>query len=233
MKTPFRIIPSLCLVVLIASILTLLPLTVAQAERPDAPKYARPGPYFIGTREIQIKDQTGGNRTLKGTIWYPAVKPEGTPTPATYVDGLLSGTGTAIRDVAADVQHGPYPLIVYSHGLTSLRFQSVFYLEHLASYGFVIIAVDHPGSTIFDTTPSTIPATVAYRPLEVLREIGYAETLTAKDGPLAGVIDMQTIGITGHSLGGYTALGAAGARLDFDGLAAWCATNPPKEIHPE
>src|SRR5262249_6064762 len=159
-----------CLVVLITSITALNSIQVAHAERPDAPKYAKRGPYFVGTREIEIPDTAAGNRPLKGTIWYPAVKPDGTEQPATYTDGLLSGTGTAVRDVPPDAAHGPYPLIVYSHGLSSLRFQSIFYVEHLTSYGFVVIAVDHPGSTIFDTTQESVIATFAYRPLEILRE---------------------------------------------------------------
>lgn len=229
----FRFTFLLCLVALIAGLSTLFPIGIARAERPDAPKYAKRGPYFVGTHEVVIRDTGTGSRPLTGTIWYPALKPDGTPSPAVYTDGLLSGTGTAVRDIAPDSAHGPYPLIVYSHGLSSLRFQSVFYVEHLVSYGFVVIAVDHPGSTIFDTSQDTVIATVAYRPLEVLREIAFAETLTAKDGFLAGIIDMGTIGLTGHSLGGFTVLGAAGARLDFDGLAEWCANNPPDMSQPE
>ena len=59
----------------------------------------------------------------------------------------------------------------------------------------------------------------------MLRVIGFADTLTASDGKLAGLIDTAHIGVWGMSTGGTTALQAGGARIDFKALKAWCAAN--------
>jgi predicted dienelactone hydrolase len=64
------------------------------------------------------------------------------------------------------------------------------------------------------------------RPVDVSRQIDYAVALTANDGAWAGLIDVEHVGVTGHSFGGYTALAAAGARLDWDYLAEVCETYP-------
>ena len=44
--------------------------------RPDAPTYAKHGPYWVGTREFVIKDAPEG-RALAATLWYPALNPKG------------------------------------------------------------------------------------------------------------------------------------------------------------
>lgn len=207
---------------------------VQAAPRPDAPEYAKRGPYPVGTREFKIEDAANAARPLVGTVWYPAIKAAGAKEEATYTAGFLTDTGRAIRDAAGEPKGGPYPLIIFSHGFMGLRLQSLWYTEHLASYGFVVIAVDHPGSTLFDYQKGTASDNWALRPLDVLREIAYAEkTLNATDGVLPGLIDMDKIAVTGHSLGGYTTLAAAGGRLDFDSLKAWCAANPAPALKPE
>lgn len=206
----------------------------AAAPRPDAPEYAKPGPYPVGTRELRIEDAANAGRPLVGTVWYPAIKGPNDKEQTTYTAGLLSDTGRAIREAAPEPKGGPYPLIIFSHGFMGLRLQSLWYTEHLASYGFVVLAVDHPGSTLFDYQKGTVVENWALRPLDILREIGYAEkTLNASGGPLAGIIAMDRIAVTGHSLGGYTTLAAAGGRLDFDSLQAWCASKPDAALKPE
>ncbi|MBX3086123.1 MAG: alpha/beta fold hydrolase [Anaerolineae bacterium] len=204
--------------------------SLAQAARPDAPAYAKRGAYLVGTRELRIED---AKRPLDAAIWYPALNPEHKKVEAEYRFLMLAGTGQALRDAPPDPSGGPYPLIVYSHGLGGAKYQSVFYLEQLASYGFVVIAVDHPGSTFGNITMDAIIENIALRPLDVLREIAFAETWNADGGVLAGLIDTDRIGVTGHSFGGYTALSAGGARIDFDALRVWCASNPDPALQPD
>jgi predicted dienelactone hydrolase len=194
--------------------------TRASAQRPDAPPYARRGAYLPGTRELRLEDSA---RPLDIAIWYPALNPERRKVEATYRFLALSGTGKALRDAPPDLRGGPYPLIVFSHGLSGAKYQSIFYVEHLASHGFVVIAADHPGSTFGSITPDSVRESFALRPSEVLRQIAFAEGLTAPGGVLAGMIDMQQIGVTGHSFGGYTSIAAGGARFDFGELRDWCA----------
>ncbi len=198
------------------------------AQRPDAPTYAQRGPYAVGTREFTIADDT---RPLKVTVWYPALNPDNAEPSVVYNEGIVIATGSALRDAPPDAGSAPYPLIVFSHGSGGIRFQSAFYTEHLASHGFVVIAPDHPGNTVLDAffsrgvSEEAIITNFALRPLDVLRVIDYAETLNAADGALTGLIDLSTIGVSGHSFGGYTALSVGGAQLNLDNIAAECAAD--------
>jgi predicted dienelactone hydrolase len=223
------------LLAILAILLFVLHMFALKAERPDAPPYARRGPYPVGTREVVIPDSV---RPLNVTIWYPALNPNNAKRRATYTSGmLLRAEGQALRDAPPNTAGGPYPLIIFSHASGGFRFQSVFYTEHLASYGFVVMAADHPGNTLLDRTarPAQFLADLApsyvYRPQDVLRQIDYAAQLTVPGGALAGLIDMNRVAVTGHSFGGYTALAAGGGRLDFDTLSDWC--NASRSTHPD
>lgn len=204
--------------------LLVAPLT-AQAQRPDAPQYAKRGPFPVGTRELTISDAVP---PLTVTIWYPALNPDNLPEAATYTYGLFSGQGRALRDATPDTAKGPYPLVVFSHGLGGVRLQLLAYTEHLASHGFVVMAADHPGSAFSDllTGGAGILESFGRRPLEVLEQIDYAEKLGTPGSDWAGVIDTNMVAVSGHSFGGYTTLAAAGARLDTAAIKADCAKNP-------
>lgn len=197
----------------------------ASAQRPDAPPYARPGPYAVGTQEVTVP-QPG--RELPATVWYPALDPGEDAAVGSYQYGVLRLEGRALRDAAPDLEHGPYPLVVFSHGSGGFRLQSLYFVEHLASYGFVVIAADHPGNTLADTllpgnATGGIIENYAYRPLDVLAQIDYMAGQTAEGGAFAGLVDAGRVAVAGHSFGGFTALAAAGARLDFSALREWCA----------
>ena len=123
--------------------------TLAQA--PAEAVYAARGPYPVGTFDTTLPAGDGSpadSGPLAATVWYPALNPDGLPEAASYPWGEFTLQGEALRDAAPDPAGGPYPLVIFSHGLGGLRLQSLFYTEHLASYGFVVIAVDHPGSTL-------------------------------------------------------------------------------------
>lgn len=195
-------------------------------SRPDAPPYAQRGQYTVGTREFVIPHRL---RPLKLAVWYPA-QAQGQTQMTTYEDGPIKFHGHAVRNAPPDLSNGPYPLVLFSHGSSGTRYQSLFLTEHLASYGFVVMAVDHPGNTAFDAYLSSEKyeelriQNYVHRPEDMLRQIAFAEQLTQPKGDLAGAIDMERIAVSGHSFGGYTALAAAGARLNFESLRQWCET---------
>jgi hypothetical protein len=121
--------------------------------RPDAPPYALHGPYWVGTRDYMIG---GDGHPLALTVWYPALNPDGAEESITYhIDTAAKlpfelpdwyesiVLGHALADAPPDVSGGPYPLVVYSHGFGIYRQSAAYMLEHLASYGFVVIAPDH------------------------------------------------------------------------------------------
>ena len=188
------------------------------------PPFAMRGEYAVGTMELTIEDD---ERPLTVTIWYPADAEAGSEPDVAYgVAPLLTLPGAAYRDAAPFVDDAPYPLIVYSHGSNGARVVSTFLTEHLASRGFVVIAADHPGNDIQAriADDADLIGAFALRPDDVLRKLDYADNvLNADGGFLAGLIDMENVGVVGHSFGGWTALTVAGGRTDLDLLDAYCA----------
>jgi predicted dienelactone hydrolase len=136
-------------------------------------------------------------------------------------------TGQAIPDAAPDVDNGPYPLVLFSHAAGSFRYQSVYLTEHLASYGFVVMAPDHTGDTMVNTEDEGVfVRSHVTRPLDITRVIDFADTATRAGGVLENLIDLDYVAVTGHSSGAWTAFLAAGAQRDFRALKAWCADHP-------
>ncbi|MGE5221602.1 MAG: alpha/beta hydrolase family protein [Omnitrophica WOR_2 bacterium] len=112
----------------------------------------------------------------------------------------------------------PYPLVIYSTGGWTNATLYTYFLEVLASYGFVVMAVDprDAGQDATDWSPTVINRTQDTRLL-----ISQADKMTAPGGQLAGLIDMDKIASTGYSAGGWTALVGAGAQWSF----GWCTAH--------
>jgi predicted dienelactone hydrolase len=199
-----------------------LPMQAADA----APAYAGRGAYSVGVMDFSVEQ---GDYTLNATMWYPALNPDGAEARFTYsLNGLVT-EGQAMLEAHPDAANGPYPVIIYSHGLFGARFESIEYVEHLASWGFVVMAADHVGSTFFDTTSAEdVVRSFGYRPQDVTRLIDHAEAINA-EGIFAGLVEMDAIGVTGFSFGGYTSLLASGAVMDSAALADACETVTPAE----
>jgi predicted dienelactone hydrolase len=93
---------------------------------PDAPPYALHGPYWVGTMSSAAKTESHFTTVL---VWYPALNP--------------SGTTVAIFNAAPDVMNSPYPLVIFAHGWTDSPQAFTFLTEHLASWGFVVMAISY------------------------------------------------------------------------------------------
>lgn len=146
----------------------------------------------------------------------------------------IAGRRVAIWKPAGSAPPGGYPLILFSHGFTGCDTQSVLLMEALAQAGYLVLAPNHrdavcgsaggaedwyPGKLFakLQTTPSQKP----FRDPDAWSETTYkdrAADLEAildavlGEGSFEGVqINSRRIGVAGHSLGGYTALGLAGA----------------------
>lgn len=211
-----------CLLVISMYVIVSGSLTLAQ--RPDAADYAVRGPYTVGTQELVVEDDI---RPLNVTIWYPA-DGDKSEEDIVYSQGFLRVPGRAIEDATPYVVDGPYPLVLFSHGNAGTRWQSLWLTEHLASYGFVVMSLDHPGNTVLDRIQdadgfnASLVTNYVYRPTDLVRLVDFAEGLNTSGSTFAGLIDVETVAAAGHSFGGYTALAAAGARLNFDQLQFFC-----------
>lgn len=198
--------------------------------RPDAPEYAKHGPFWVGYRSLVMNE--GTDHPLEGGLWYPALNPSGIKEEITYtittkipVEGMnptaaISGHALLRAEMAAAA--APYPLVVYSHGFAANAAWASALLEHYASYGFIILAPEH--SEQFDADWSELWSASIDRPRDIKQTLDYAEQMNATGGALAGLIDMQHVAVVGHSYGGYTALAMAGAQYDLAAFKARCAT---------
>lgn len=225
--------------------LALVPTALAQdgdtertGFRPDAPPYGVRGPYPVGFMTFSDGNE---EHPLEGAIWYPADNPDGAEEVITYDLGIADllpvlndMPGRAILEGTPDVAHGPYPLVVYSHGMNGQLYFTAYLREHLASHGFVVMAMLHSDTIRGSLQASTEEQQVAVaqtmidslvlRPHDITRALDYAEVLTGPEGALAGVIDTDRVATVGLSYGGATSLLAAGARLDFSSLPELCAS---------
>lgn len=157
-----------------------------------------------------------GDGTLRIMIWYPATGTErevdiGAASAPIFIAGRV-----AIRAPFADSLR--HPLILASHGFGGAARQLTWLGAPLARHGFIVAAVDHPGTNGIDgVTPEG-----AYAPWERAGDLKAALDFLLADPTLASHIDPKRIGVTGFSMGGFAGALAAGARTDFDQFIRFC-----------
>jgi predicted dienelactone hydrolase len=183
------------------------PVPAAAWAPPDAP-----GPYAVGVRTIEVPSALGGS--LQVEVWYPALPSDA---PADYELFAVEVGGEAHRDAELDVRDTTFPVVAFSHGFGGVRFQSWFLTERLASHGMVVVAPDHPGTTLLDFDLDGAAAGGPRRPRDVVDAV---DGLAALGWP----VDTSSYAVVGHSFGAWTALVVGGGVVDAGGLAETCAT---------
>ncbi|MEH2065121.1 MAG: alpha/beta hydrolase [Nostoc sp.] len=125
------------------------------------------------------------------------------------------------------------PLIVLSHGFSSVRTDLHYLAEHLASHGYVVAALEHPGSNQTNTDSALQGKTSVMKPQEFLdrpKDISFVLDELEKlnqtaNQPLQGKLATNNAMVIGHSFGGGTALEIAGAELQLERLKQRCQKN--------
>lgn len=120
------------------------------------------------------------------------------------------------------------PTLIISHGLASDRSRFESLARHLASYGFAVAIPQHTGSDFQQFQDLLIgkvsdmfdPREFIDRPLDISQVLDYLEALNP--GDLTNRLNLENVGVIGHSLGGYTALVLGGAPLNFAQLNIDC-----------
>lgn len=118
---------------------------------------------------------------------------------------------------------GPFPVVVFSHGLGGSRENYEYLGNHWAAHDFVSVHVQHIGSD--DSLwrggagergvrgGMTLKA-VLDRPRDVSFALDQLQTLNKTgEGPLRGRLDLSKVGMAGHSFGANTTLLIAGMKL--------------------
>lgn len=203
-------------------------------QPPVTPELAFPGTYAVGVTTITATDPKRLNtanfilnteRQLVLEVWYPSALPklaEERASVATYknvtrMQNPFELQGEAYRDAPA-LSEGNFPLILLSHGFTGYRTQMFYLGEHLASHGYVVVGIDHTGSTNADIQE------------ESDRAAGFTDTLynRARDqqflldyfadqaSPVEAIVDTDRAAIIGHSMGGFGAINTVGGCYAFE-----------------
>ena len=138
----------------------------------------------------------------------------------------VAGRDVAIWKPAGVAPKAGNPLIVFSHGFGGCNTQSIFLMEALARAGYLVLAPNHADARCgsargqrrgagfgrpeepFQNPEKWTDATYKDRADDIRAVVD--ETLRGEN--FQGVsVDASRVGLAGHSLGGYTALGLGGA----------------------
>jgi Predicted dienelactone hydrolase len=213
------------------------------------------GAYAVGSKAVELVDEGRPEPYAKGAprprdimiqIWYPA-EPSSAKgkEPLAYgpeieevlreVGGKLGAGFSYLHAVPTSTYEGlpparsggPFPVLLFSPGNLSTRFQSMAQVTNLASRGYVVIGVDHPytsavvlypdgrkvresdkRSDAFDrSSRASVDEELQVRVDDLKLALAYAERIDIEEGsPFSGCLDLSRLGAFGHSLGGATAL---------------------------
>jgi predicted dienelactone hydrolase len=118
---------------------------------------------------------------------------------------------------------GPFPIIIFSHGLGSSRDVYGYLGRHWAGRGYVSVHLQHAGSDIavWEKSPvsqrmdllrhaASLPENFINRPKDVSFAIDELTRLNENDAQWKNRFDLNRIGVAGHSFGAFTALASVG-----------------------
>jgi dienelactone hydrolase len=179
-----------------------------------AQTYVERGPFPVGVTSLELAT---GNKV---EVWYPSV--EGTTGTDIYdVRDFVPDTIRALltADVPASYEYeagrdaavadGSYPVVLFSHGASGIRFQSTFLTAHLASWGMIVAAPDHWSRDLFHT----LSTPVGDRSTSITELLSTLDLVIAEganpDSRFASRVNADKVIAIGHSAGGRTVVEAA------------------------
>ena len=223
--------------------------TFAPASDAEPADFSGRGPYAVGQVDLQL------DADHVVAVFYPvdpgAVTPDAEaysysgedildPTISAILPGALSGT-VAPPDTWVGLPasgDGPFPTVLHSHGFSgNVRFGN----QHnaaVASWGYVVAAVDHPERGLAAILDSFVAggADDSERPDEYLDSDQLiagldllAETNELAGSALVGAIDTERVATEGHSAGGS----ASGTAAYDDRVDLWIGQAPGTPLEPE
>ncbi|MBK0378981.1 alpha/beta hydrolase family protein [Mucilaginibacter segetis] len=160
----------------------------------------------IGEQTFHFNDTTR-KRPLITEIWYPTTD-ERSPEPKKNFPYIVAPT---IWNAKLPVNKKP--LIIISHGTGGSRMTLEWLADDLVKNGFIVAAVDHWGNT-YDNKIAIDFVT----PWERAQDISFVLTQLLNKPETNACIDQNRIGAAGFSIGGYTVIALAGAKLNLQAL---------------
>ena len=186
--------------------------------------------HQIGFSQFQLTQNP--ERVLDISLWYPAAKEAQLSQFKTTSDTLkqvliadnIAFKGTqVIKNAPLLIQVSKTgttqkrPLVLLSHGYRGSWRNLNWLATKLVQKGYIAIAVNHPGTTTFNTS-ATQAAKWWERPKDVKRTLDYLlnDSIWQQD------IDENKISAIGHSLGGWTVMQLVGAEFNREDYLADC-----------
>jgi predicted dienelactone hydrolase len=203
------------------------------------------GPYLVGVVDRELIDN-GRERRLMVSVWYPTLQsgtgapliPEahlvgqglaaafGVPMVAPLFQHFQYFKSVASKDVVVADKDAPFSVLVFSHGLVGIRQQNSSLFQELASWGYVVVSLDHTDAAAvtvfpdgevrlfnlqhFGIEPAQVEqSTERLLPVWVADQRFVYDTLEQwenHDPLLSGKLDLDKIASFGHSFGGVTSL---------------------------
>lgn len=192
------------------------PTTIDIAEQALA--YSQYGDFPVGVTTLQLA------KGPKVEIWYPAAA--GTSGTETYdmrdfvgegIRAILTGDAPSTYSYPAGrdalLADGSFPVVLFSHGVAGMRLQSSFLTSNLASWGMIVVSVDHPSRALENFLTGTATGDGGDSVDDMLRGLELITTLGADaTSRFNGHVDAEKVAAVGHSAGGGTLLAAAADR---------------------
>jgi len=193
------------------------------------------GPYPVGKASLLLNDPSRTNRynvptnsSFMVSYWYPALAQAGQlpgplldkqiaedPNYSSSTDLIRHFVAHSIPSADVSPHQAKYPVIIYSHGLGSIRDHNWEKYENLASHGYVVISPDHSDTygTVFpdgsylhgDSSGGVGRAGFLDRVQDMRMVVEDLARLNDSHPVLAGRIDVTNIGLFGWSFGGGVA----------------------------
>ncbi len=152
---------------------------------------------------------THHNATVPVAIWYP------TEISAKVIN---AGPFTLFAASNAPLTETQHPLLILSHGTGGSGLAHHPIAETLATAGFMVAALTHPGDNYQDRSLVADERYFDERP----RQLAALLHAITRDEKLGALIDHERVGAIGHSAGGYAVAVLAGATANRQALIDHC-----------
>jgi pimeloyl-ACP methyl ester carboxylesterase len=239
----------------------LVALLTACGGRPepiDLPADASERGAPVGVRTVSVPAAAGDDdETVTIELWYPAPEAnrEDAAEPVSFDEYLPDSVlerlvglelptldAAVIRDAPLRVPEEGWPVLLFSHGLGGMRVQSATIAAHLASRGYVVAAPDHNGRMLGDLLPCVFSPTPDDcnlaglaedpGPTDLAAALAWLDAAQVGDDPLSGALNLDQLGLYGHSAGGGSTATAGDEELRFTSLAVLSAGAVPSREMP-
>ncbi|WP_245719750.1 alpha/beta hydrolase family protein [Paenibacillus tianmuensis] len=198
--------------------------------RDETSTLAAPG----AKRELKVNVWYPASKDAKGTRApyvpdskvYTEAFQQASDLPQLFLTSLGQVRTHAIEHAALSDAEAPYPVIIFSHGFRGFENQNMFQVEQLVSQGYIVAGINHTYSSmvsifpdgrvaLFDSVKNTESEIESLEQTDKTNEVwvndvrfvlDQLEQLAAADpdGRFTGRMDMERLGMLGHSFGGAT-----------------------------